>query len=738
MDSRTPVPAGTTARPLVGALARGYGLFACALLGAIAWAVVIAEGHFYWRNWQVQGELFNPAQISILAGLGMALSGLVLIAHRNPRSLGWLLLSGGTGRVLTGAVQAVASALGTTNYAALAASLAMTAASVTAYYLALYAVPFYLPAGRLTSRGAAAGVAVLAVLSTVLAVRDTVLGGDWYTITAPSGIQDAVNRLDLMCHPVLNRALAVIAGAGLIMMAVRWRRSATRDTPSAPLLVPYLLFLGTCLSRSWLYGFPLPWWCTHVIGCAVAAIWPIVLGYAAVRDRSHHLDPSARRVLSGFLLATAVIGGYLAFNALLHRVLPSSPAAVQPSPPAAVRPTLPVTVLPSSPAPWPMVFLTAGLALGALLELTTRWSARVVDLYYYGERAKPYQSVRNLSEQLSRTADPAMATRAVCTTAVHVLGLPGARLVAPAAGGGLRDLATAGTCALNSPGCFPLSYHGTVIAHLIVAFRHGEQALDRQDTEALEILAAHAAPAAAAVRLYEDQQDSHQQLLLAREGERLRLRHELHDGLGPALSGLRLQVDLVRTSCPDQLAVILQDASADLGQAVDELRRITDGLAPGALDRHDLATALRQLAGRLSGPELRIDVELSPQPLPPLPADLEPALYRITAEALNNAARHAHASQVRLCVDVTPEGVDLTVRDNGRGLPPGAHTGIGLRSMTLRATELGGTLTITSPAGQGTTVHAQFPPSQPIPDDPAAHGIERQSTSTRVARNAQG
>jgi signal transduction histidine kinase len=726
MDSRTPGPAGTTARPLAGALARGYGLFACALLGAVAWAVVIAEGHSYSTNMWVQGEVFNVGGNSILGGLAMALSGVVLIAHRNPRSLGWLLLSGGAGRVLAGAVQAVASALGitnyvTANYAALAASLAIAAASVTAYYLALYAVPFYLPAGRLTSRGAAAGVAVLAVLSTALAVRDTVLGGDWNIITAPSGILGAVNRLDLMCHPVVTRALAVTVGAGLMMMAARWR-SAIRDTPSVPLLVPYLLFLGTCLSGSWLYGLPLPWWCTHGIGYAVAAIWPIVLGYAAVRDRSRHLDRPARRVLSSFLLATAVVGGYLALTALLHRVLPSSPASVQPSSPAAVlpsfhvavRPPSPASVLPSSPVPRAMVFVIVGLALGALLELTTRWSARVVDLYYYGERAKPYQSVRALSEQLSRTADPAMATRALCTTAVHVLGLPGARLVAPAPGGGLRDLATAGTGALDSPGRFPLSHDGAVIAHLIVAFRRGEHALDRQDTEALEILAAHVAAAAAAVRLYEDQQDSHQQLLLAREGERRRLRHELHDGLGPALSALRLQVDLVRASCPDQLAVILQDASADLGQAVDELRRITDGLAPAALDRHDLAAALRQLAGRLSGPELRIDIELSPQPLPPLPANLETALYRITAEALNNAARHAHAGQVRLRVDVTPEGVDLTVRDNGCGLPPGAHTGIGLRSMTLRATELGGTLTITSPAGHGATVHAQFPASQPI------------------------
>jgi signal transduction histidine kinase len=286
--------------------------------------------------------------------------------------------------------------------------------------------------------------------------------------------------------------------------------------------------------------------------------------------------------------------------------------------------------------------------------------------------------------------------------------------VAPAPGGGARELASAGTCPVDSSGCFPLSHHGTVIAHLIVALRPGEQALDGQDTEALKILTAQAAPAVAAVRLYEDLQHSHQELLLAREGERRRLRHELHDGLGPALSGLRLQIDAVRSSCPEQLAVILQDASADLGQAVDELRRITDGLAPAALDGRDLATALRQLAARLASPELRIDVELNPQVLPPLRAELETALYRIAAEALNNAARHAHADQVRLCVDATRESVDLAVSDNGHGLPSDAHTGIGLRSMTERANELGGTLSITGPVGHGTTVHAQLPASRPV------------------------
>ncbi len=495
--------AGVAARSLAGVLARGYGLFGCALLGVAAWAIAILEGL---DDPMVWGEALNAGGVNILVGLGMALSGQVLIAHHRPRSLGWLLLAGGAGRVLADAVPAVVSAAGLPSQAALAASVVVVAVSVTAYYLALYAVPLFLPAGRLPGRGAVAGFALLAALSTVEAVRDTVLGGDWYAIEpVTSSLFTELQQWDPWSHPLIRWVPAVAVGASLTVMAVSWRRSATRDTPSAPLLAPYLLWLGMWLFGNRLYPLGLPLWGMDALWYADAAIWPTLLGCTAARDRSRHLDRSARRLLSSFILAIALVAGYLTLTALLYLVLQPSPV---------VR---------------PLILGTVALALGALLQPAARWSARVVDRYYYGDRAKPYQSVRALAEQLSKAADPADAPRALCATAVHTLGLPGARLVAHIHGGGVRELAAAGTSVTDSGGCFPLSHRGMVIGHLIVASRLGEPALDRQDTETIKLLAAHAAPAVAAVRLYEDLH-SHQELLLAREEERRRLRHELHDG----------------------------------------------------------------------------------------------------------------------------------------------------------------------------------------------------------------
>lgn len=673
-------------------LARGYGFFGCALLGAAAWTAAILVRL---DDPQVRAAVLNAGGVNILAGLAMALSGLVLVAHDGFRSIGRLLLLGGTGCVLAEAIGAVASAAGVGNQAVLTALTVIVAASVTAYYLALYAAPLFLPAGRLPGRAAAVVVAVLAVASTVEGVRDTVLAGDWYDLPDPVTYRPftVLGPLDPWRFPLMSWAPAALAGVSLTVMAVRWRGAGAKDALLAPLLVPYLLWIAMWLFGSWLYPLGLPWWGTDGIWYAVAATWLVMVGYAAARDRSRHLDRSARRVLSHCLLTTAVLVGLLALTAVLYLALTPSPA---------------------------MRSLAVGavaLVFGSLLQPAARWSTRVVDRYYYGERAKPYQSVRALAEQLSRAGDPADAPRVLCATAVEVLGLPGACLEAHGRDGSSRVLAAAGidTSGLDggSQSCFPLSHRGTVIGQLIVAPRPGERVLDRQDTEAVEILTAHAAPAVAAVRLYEDLQRSHQELLLAREEERRRLRHELHDGLGPALSGLRLQIDVARGSCPEQLAERLEAASADLGQAVDELRRITHGLVPGALDRHDLAAALRELAERLTGPALCIDLDLSPQPLPPLAAELETALYRIAAEALNNAARHARADQVRLRVSVTTEGVSLAITDNGRGLAPGARAGIGLLSMTRRTSDLGGTISITSTPGNGTAVTARFPPTPP-------------------------
>ncbi|MFD0385423.1 sensor histidine kinase [Streptomyces stramineus] len=138
------------------------------------------------------------------------------------------------------------------------------------------------------------------------------------------------------------------------------------------------------------------------------------------------------------------------------------------------------------------------------------------------------------------------------------------------------------------------------------------------------------------------------------------------------------------------------------------MRRITAGLTPAALVEHGLLDATRTLAHRLSTDDVRVRVTGPPAPLPALAPGVETAAYRIAAEAVTNAARHARAHRVEVAFAATPTALTVTVTDDGRGFDAAAVPGTGLASVGERAEEIGGTSTITS-GPDGTTVTATLP-----------------------------
>ena len=205
---------------------------------------------------------------------------------------------------------------------------------------------------------------------------------------------------------------------------------------------------------------------------------------------------------------------------------------------------------------------------------------------------------------------------------------------------------------------------------------------------------------------------SQERLVLAREEERRRLRRDLHDGLGPALAGLTLQVDTLRhrlaTGADEDPVEPLLDLRSGIQSTVLDVRRIVEGLRPPALDELGLAEALRQLAARLEvpgAPQIDVSVHLPA----PLPAAVEVATYRIVSEAVTNAVKHAAARHVAVQVDVPGPCVIVEVCDDGRGSATPREEGVGLVSMRERAVELGGTVLVDSPPGRGTRVRAELP-----------------------------
>jgi two-component system NarL family sensor kinase len=207
--------------------------------------------------------------------------------------------------------------------------------------------------------------------------------------------------------------------------------------------------------------------------------------------------------------------------------------------------------------------------------------------------------------------------------------------------------------------------------------------------------------AAFGMRRLERTERARAELVAEREAERLRLRRDLHDGVGPLLAALRLELDTADPGTTER-------ARALLAEALGEVRRISRDLRPRALDELGLIGAIQQHVDVLQesgGPRMNMHTE--PVQMPPLSAAVEVAALRITAEALTNVVRHAGATSVEIRLEQRGQDLILRIADDGTGMGEAAE-GTGLKSMHNRATELGGRCQIHS-SRTGTTVEAVLP-----------------------------
>ena len=204
------------------------------------------------------------------------------------------------------------------------------------------------------------------------------------------------------------------------------------------------------------------------------------------------------------------------------------------------------------------------------------------------------------------------------------------------------------------------------------------------------------------------------QRLLAVLDERRRLSRELHDTLEQGLAGIALQVDSARQHLarrPEVVESCLETALHMVEYSREETRRTVNQLRSQALERGDIAQAVLEVARELtSGGKPTVEVELRGTSRR-LSVAAEHHLFRIAQEALTNAVRHAQASRVSVLLAFTGDVVELTVCDDGRGLPSepaarGFH--FGLSGMRERARALGTRLEVESAPGRGTTLRVRW------------------------------
>ena len=175
--------------------------------------------------------------------------------------------------------------------------------------------------------------------------------------------------------------------------------------------------------------------------------------------------------------------------------------------------------------------------------------------------------------------------------------------------------------------------------------------------------------------------------------------------------------DLVRSD-PDRAVTMLADLLDQTESAVRETRQMAHTHRPPALDALGLVAALQAHISHLTAVPVRMTV---PRTLPPLPAAVEVAAYRIALEALANVIAHASARSCRLRVTHDGDRLLIEVDDDGRGITEGQPAGIGQQSMRERAEELGGSLAVHNRQdGPGTTVVVALPCAPPDGPSPTS------------------
>jgi signal transduction histidine kinase len=204
----------------------------------------------------------------------------------------------------------------------------------------------------------------------------------------------------------------------------------------------------------------------------------------------------------------------------------------------------------------------------------------------------------------------------------------------------------------------------------------------------------------------EELRASRARIVAASDHTRRRIERDLHDGVQQRLVSLALALRAAEARIPDGLREVeeeLEQVVAGLGGVLEDLREISRGIHPAILAAGGLAPALKTLARRSAIP-VDLDVRVRDR----VPDRFEVAAYYSVSEVLTNAAKHSQASVVRIDVATRDGTLYVSLRDDGVGGadPAGGSGLIGLRD---RVEALGGTLSLRSPRGEGTSLEIEFP-----------------------------
>ena len=413
------------------------------------------------------------------------------------------------------------------------------------------------------------------------------------------------------------------------------------------------------------------------------------LGAAVLRFGLFDIKAVARRAVVYATLTLAVIIGYAGFVAIAGSLVTTGPVLAPP--------------------------LVATVVIAVLFQPLKDRVQRSVSRLLYGTRDEPYTALARLGERLESAAAGGAVLDSIARTVATALKVPYVATELCAADGSVLRRVDHGR-RTSSCSVFPAVSGGLLVGKLLVGPRTHETAFAQSELRLLADLARQSAPALQALQLAVELEDSRQRLVRAGAEERRRIQRDLHDGIGPSLAGLRMQIGSARAllarGSTKEVATVLQEIERQVVDCTTDVRELLVVLRSPLLDTLGLLGALRHQAQRLGAhSHVRIVVDALNE-LPALPAAVEEATLAIASEAMTNALRHSRANRCLVTIAVGEE-LELTVTDNGRGVTASSNlesgTGIGLHGMRQRAVEIGGSCQVQPAAGGGTQVYAVLP-----------------------------
>ncbi len=615
---------------------------------------------------------------TVAAALAFATVGAIIATRRPGNAVGWLCCTAGVGSGMVAWTSQYA------RYALVTRPDALPGGAVAVWLdswvwlppaaLATVFLPLLFPHGRLPSTRwrplVWLAASAIVMLTASIALGPAPVRDGLPKVSNPFALEDARLLLDVMNGLGILLMLASLAGA-VAAQVVRFRRARGEERQQlkwvayatallvGAIITPSLVNPSSAAEDTLLSGI--------LLSVAYPGL-PVAVGVAVLRYRLYDIDLIINRTLVYGALTGCIVGVYVFVVGYLGVIFQAGGNL--------------------------LISLVATGLVAVLFAPLRDWLQRGVNRLMYGERDEPYRVISRLGERLEAALAPDAVLPAIVGTVRDALRLSYAAIALPADGG--FEIAAASGKSPPNLLRMPLSYQGQIVGQLLMGPRGPGEGFSPADRHLLDDLAHHAGVAVHGVKVMTDLQRSREQLVLAREEERRRLRRDLHDELAPTLAALGLTAATVGELIPrdpDRATAVNAKLEAALRAAVGDIRRLVYDLRPPALDELGLVEAIRERADQYSSglaSDLTVKVEVSSS-LPPLPAGVEVAVYRIVQEALNNVARHARAHNCVVRLHSTEDGwLRVDVVDDGIGLRADHKIGVGLPSMEERAAELGG------------------------------------------------